>query len=103
MKIYNNKYYIVESIPGISGFQRWDEREYRVVRGRTARALYKLHIVQEFLFRVCGRYRLEDGHLPDYQPITKNQTELYNHLDSGGQAFILSPELYGLKTKEHNS
>jgi hypothetical protein len=29
MRIYKNKYYIVESIPGISGFQRWDERDYK--------------------------------------------------------------------------
>ena len=101
MRIYDNKYYIVESTPGISGFQRWDEREYRIVRGKTARSLYKLHIVREFIFK-GGTFRIEDGHFPKYQPTTTSLAQLTDYLDTGLKAVILSPELYGLKITGHN-
>ena len=96
LRVYKNKYYIIENIPGISGFQRWNEREYRVVNGRLA-SLRRLEVVKEFLFN-GGKFRLEDGHLPEYQPMTGLISELFEWLDNNGKAFILNPELYELKT-----
>jgi hypothetical protein len=96
MKIYKNKYYILESTPGVSGFQKWDKREYRVCTGHKAQ-LNKVHIVKEFKQNGKGRFRLEDGHLPEYQPQVKEK-EIFPWLDSQryGTALILNPEVYGL-------
>ena len=96
MRIYKNKYYILKSIPGISGFQRWNEREYRVCTGHKARH-YRLDVVKEFRENGRGRFRLEDGHLPDHQPGAKEK-EIIPWLDTRvfATAFILNPEVYDL-------
>jgi len=98
MRIFKNKYYILQSIPGISGFQRWNEREYRIATGYKARN-DKLHIVKEFRENGRGKFLLEDGHLPDYQPQEKEK-EIIPWLDKErySTAFILNPEVYELKT-----
>ena len=99
MRVYKNKYYILESTPGISGFQRWNEREYRVCTGYKAQH-DKLHIVKEFRENGMGRFRLEDGHLPDYQPTAKEK-EIIPWLDKErfSTAFILNPEVYKMRAE----
>ena len=96
MKIFKNKYYILRDHPGISGFQQWDKCEYRVATGHKARN-DKLSIVKEFLANGRGLFRLEDGHLPDYQPKAKEK-EIFDWLDINRfqTAFILNPEVYNL-------
>jgi len=100
MRIYKKKYYILESIPGISGFQKWNEREYRVATGFKAQH-DKLHIVKEFKENGRGKFRLEDGHLPDHQPQVKEK-EIIPWLDEQryAAAFILNPEVYNLTTNK---
>lgn len=69
-RIYRDRFYLIESIPGISGFQRWDEREFRLVTGHKAR-LNRLSVVCEYV-PGHGRpdtFRLEDGRLPEYQQV----------------------------------
>jgi len=98
MRIFKKKYYIMQSIPGISGFQRWNEREYRVCTGRKAQ-LHKLDIVKEFRENGRGQFLLEDGHLPEYQAHAKEK-EIIPWLDEQrySTAFILNPEVYDLQT-----
>jgi hypothetical protein len=97
MRIYQGKYYILEYIPGCSGFKQWNKREYRIVNASLAK-VYRLQVVREFLFN-GGKFRLEDGHLPEYQKTTGLISELFSFLDSHGKAFILTPELYDLKVE----
>ena len=99
MRIYKKKYYILSAIPGLSGFQRWNEREYRVCTGHKA-SHHRLDIVKEFRENGRGKFRLEDGHLPDYQPKAMEK-EIIPWLDKQkyASAFILNPEVYGLKSQ----
>jgi len=103
MRIFKNKYYILQSIPGISGFRRWNEREYRVCTGHKAQ-LHKLHIVKEFRENGRGKFLLGDGHLPEYQPQAREK-EIIPWLDKQrySTAFILNPEVYGLQTVIDNN
>ena len=96
MKIFKKNYYIIHSTPGISGFQRWDEHEYRVCTGYKAQNC-KTDIVKQFLLNGRGKYRLEDGHVPECQPIV-HEKEIIPWLDKQrfATAFILNPEVYGL-------
>jgi len=68
MRIYKNKFYIMETVPGISGFQRWDEREYRVCTGYKA-CNHRAYIVSEFNDKKNNKYRLENGRVPEHQPV----------------------------------
>lgn len=96
MRIYKGKYYIEESIPGISGFQRWNERQYRVMNGKRA-ANRKINIITEFKFN-GGKFKIENGRCPEYQPVTGLMAELYEYLDKNYDALILTPEAYRLKS-----
>jgi len=69
MRIYSNRFYVIDETPGISGFQRWDKVLARVVTGHVARRL-KSSVIEEFSTADTRSYRLDDGHLPDHQPIT---------------------------------
>ena len=66
MRIYLARHYVMESTPGVSGFKRLDEREYRIVTGHKAR-LNRCDIVAEWTPMSDERYALEDGRLPEYQ------------------------------------
>ena len=96
MAIFKKKYYILESTPGISGFKRWGEKEYRVSTGFKA-TNHKSYIVKEFKANGNGSFRIEDGHVPEYQPIA-SENEIFNWLDNNPYqtVFILNPEVYGL-------
>jgi len=98
MRVYKNKYYILREHPGISGFQQWDKWEYRVATGWKA-THYKLSIVEQLLANGRGQFRLENGYFPEYQPVVKEK-EIYDWLDKEryATAYILNPEVYGLKT-----
>lgn len=98
MKIYKQKYYIMREHPGISGFQQWDKWDYRVVTGFKA-ANHKSSVIRQFFANGRGRFRLEDGHTPEHQPIVK-EVDIYDWLDKERYqaAFILNPEVYGLET-----
>ena len=80
MRIYKNKFYVLESTPGISGFKRWDEREYHIVKGTKA-ANHRLHIVAEWTPMADEQYAVEDGHLPEHQPIG-NLADVMDFLDA---------------------
>lgn len=66
MRIYRDRFYVTEEVPGISGFQRWNEREYAVITGHKARN-HRTIVVGELLPIAEDWYRIEDGHIPDYQ------------------------------------
>jgi hypothetical protein len=94
MRIYKKKYYILSHIPGISGFKRWDEREYSVCMGHHAQ-YNRTKVVKEFIVNGKGNFRLCDRHLPDYCP-TANETEALKWLDENyySEIFLLNPEVY---------
>ena len=67
MRIYADRFYVLERVPGISGFQRWAERDRFVITGRKA-ANNRTAIVSEWT-PDDRRYRIRDGHLPEQCPI----------------------------------
>ena len=67
LRIVAGKYYVLARHPGISGFQNWDRLEYSVVTALKARN-DRLAVIGELLPVADDRYRLADGHSPDYQP-----------------------------------
>ena len=69
MRIYDARFYAIAETPGISGFQQWDKIQVRIVTGRVARRL-RSYITGEFDATTEQIYRLDEGHLPDYQPRT---------------------------------
>lgn len=70
MRIETGKLYAIRQDKGISGFQDWNHFYLRVVTAAVAR-LYRSRLLFEFDAREhTGTYRLDDGHLPDYQPRT---------------------------------
>ena len=74
MRIYRNRFYVIHTTPGISGFQQWDKREVHVVSGARAAGRNRLEVVREFRpsVQIAGYgdelFRVEEGHHPDYQP-----------------------------------
>ena len=66
MKIYKRRFYVVATHPGISGFQDFDRLEYRIITGHKAQS-NRSSVLGELLPIGEDWYRLEDGHLPDYQ------------------------------------
>jgi len=68
MRIYKNRFYVMMTIPGISGFQQWNEREFHIVTGYKA-ANNKHLIVAEWTPTEDESFRIEDGHLPECQPV----------------------------------
>jgi hypothetical protein len=68
MRIYRDRYYLLRVRPGLSGFKRYDQWEYYITTGHKARN-DRTRVVEEY--KRCSKgaiFRLEDGHLPDYQP-----------------------------------
>ena len=98
MRIYKNKHYIQEIIPGISGFQEWDKREYYLVSGMYAQR-HKVDIVKEFQPNGKGKFELCDGHLPNFRPITTNEKEAMDFVEGFYKAFILNPIVYNLRSR----
>jgi hypothetical protein len=72
MRIQTGKLYVLESNRGISGFQDWLHFDLRIVSAETARYC-RTRVLFEFDPSAPGTYRLDDGHLPDYQPRTDGQ------------------------------
>ena len=71
--IQPSKIYVVESIPGVSGFQRWNEREYYLLSGatlRTKRGSFECWKVFE-VGDGTERWELDDGHLPGFRPVVR--------------------------------
>ncbi len=68
MRIYKHKLYIAERTPGISGFQKWGQKEFRVIGGVRARLLPD-NLVVEYKIGQYSKFRFEDGHLPEFQLI----------------------------------
>ncbi len=95
IRIYKSKYYLMQDVPGISGFKRWDEREYFVATGHHARN-NRTKVIREFQPLYAAWFRLEDGHLPEYQPRV-DQEKALKWLDEniyGRIHFILDTEKY---------
>lgn len=67
LRIRSDRFYAVETVPGISGFQRWNERERRIVSGRKARTMRSSVVFEVDM--LLGKYRLENGCLPEHQAI----------------------------------
>ena len=68
MRIYKTRFYVLETVPGISGFQRWNERERRLCTGHAA-VNHRPYVIGEYQVKAADRLRLENGRLPEYQPI----------------------------------
>lgn len=92
MRVFKKKYYILKSHPG-------NKLEYRVCTGFKA-TNNKLSIVKEFRENGRGKFRLEDGHVPEYQPIVKEKEIIpWLDIEKYQTAYILNPEVYGLSVK----
>ena len=95
-KIYKDKYYI---IAGTKYYQSWDEWDFRIINGKLAQyGSNRVEVVKEFLFN-GGKFRLGNGKLSKFQPITGSFPELYDWLNQNYRVLILNPELYNLNTK----
>ena len=68
MRIKKSQYYVTAETPGISGFQRWGEWEYRIITGLRASGR-RGNVIGVWCPQEDESYRIEDGHLPDHQPI----------------------------------
>ncbi len=82
MRITKTKYYILETTPGLSGFQQWNKVERFIVTGYKAKN-EKTHIVDVFNPAFMAgdiTCKLEDGHVRDCQP-TVSLREALNWLD----------------------
>ena len=68
-RIYKRKTYFVQQRRGISGFQQWGSYDYGIASGATvkSRNLEVGMTEHQGNLNVGQRFRLEDGHLPDYQ------------------------------------
>ena len=71
MRIYKDRFYVQMGVPGISGFQRWNEREFRIVSGVNRRG--KLGFVAEWTPTSDEEYRLENGRVPEFQPVVDKE------------------------------
>ncbi len=80
MRVKSDHYYVLRDHPGISGFKRVNEWTECIVTGHKARHNRSI-LDREYLANGLGRFRLGDGHLPDYQPIV-NEVEALRWLDS---------------------
>ena len=70
-RIYKSRVYFIEVVPGISGFQRWNEREYGIASGATVKSRgLKVGMPPGIHgdLNAGQRFRLDDGHLPEFQP-----------------------------------
>jgi hypothetical protein len=68
MRIKSDHYYVRAEHPGISGFQDWSRKVESIVTGHKARN-NRSSIVREYLATGRGKFRLGDGHLPEFQPV----------------------------------
>lgn len=67
-RILSDRFYLLAAVPGISGFQRWDELEFWITTGLGARAHRSL-VVREYRMNEAQRYELADGHLAGHRPV----------------------------------
>lgn len=70
MRIKRHHYYVLADYPGISGFRDWSRKVECIVTGHKA-ANNRSRIVREYLATGRGEFRVEDGHLPDHQPVMR--------------------------------
>jgi hypothetical protein len=80
MRIQQGHYYVLAEYPGISGFKDYTHKEERVVSALKARSRRSI-IDREYLATGRGSFRVDDGHLPDYQPIV-SEVEALRWLDA---------------------
>jgi len=96
-RIYKQRFYVRETIPGISGFQRWGDREYSVVTGHKA-ANCRLEIVGELLPISEDYWRIGDGHVPECQPLLRTPEAIaWLRKNPYGEIVRLDP---GTRTKD---
>jgi len=73
MKIYKTKYYIIAKPHGLSGFQQSGKTDTFIVTGHKAQhersSVVHLFNPPFLTFDKTTQYRLEDGHLPEHQPV----------------------------------
>ena len=100
MRIYKDQTYFVRSQRGISGFQQWGVYDYGITSGASVQSRRR-HTSGSFDLGMdpgaCGnlnageRFRLDDGHLPDYQPrATFEAANKWVHDNPGRVAWIVS-------------
>jgi len=90
MRIKPNSYYVLADHPGISGFKDWTRKTECVVTGLKARNNRSI-VAREYLANGMRLFRLNDGHLPDYQPIT-SEVEALRFLDANPFQSIVEVE-----------
>ena len=79
MRIKRNSYYVLADYPGISGFKDWTRKVECVVTGH--KASKNRSIVQREYVPNGGMFRVNDGHLPEFQP-RLSEVEALRWLDS---------------------
>lgn len=95
MRIYRDRLYFVRSRQGISGFQRWGQYDYGITSGATVKSRFGTDDVG-MPPGECGnlnageRFRLDDGHLPEFQPrATYEQAGIWVLGEQGRVAWIV--------------
>ena len=73
MRLYSDRQYFFRSRRGISGFQEWGAYDYGLATGATlkSKGIGRDDIgmsPQMGNLNAGRRFRLDDGHLPEYQP-----------------------------------
>jgi hypothetical protein len=79
MRLYKDRWYLVERTPGISGFQRWKRVERTIERPRPSN---RLAIVREYQFTGV-QVQIMDGHLPGYRPVMTDREAVVRFPDCG--------------------
>jgi hypothetical protein len=69
MRIFKDRFYKIEEIPGLSGFKQWDKREISIISGIAAQSSKRIYVTEEAYIQPQLRYELDDGHLPGYRPV----------------------------------
>lgn len=80
MRIKRNSYYVLADYSGISGFKDWTQKMECIVTGHKA-ANNRAIVDREYLAKGSGRFRLNDGHLPEFQPVV-SEVEALRFLDA---------------------
>lgn len=75
MRIRSDRYYVLRTHPGISGFIRVNDWVETIMTGYKARH-HRSDVDREYLVTGLGKYKIGDGHLSDFQPVLSEDDAL---------------------------
>lgn len=80
IRIKQGHYYVITGHPGISGFKDYSRTVECIVASPRAKR-DRINVDREYLATGLGKFRINDGHLPDYQPVV-SEVEMLCFLDA---------------------